>query len=266
MPLIVIDVPPAIQLGTFALGWHGLLTVAAVIVAVHVGSRAAERAGAPTAVVSAILTWAIIGGLAGARLFFVIDHLPTYLADPLAALAIWQGGIAVYGAFIGGITAGIVAARRHAVRAWPLLDAAAPAMLVGQAIGRVGCLINGDAWGRPTFDDWGLVYRSSEAFVPPALLNVPTHPYPLYEIAAVGALFALLLPLRRRADGRVFLLAALGYAVIRFALTTFRQEAPVLGDLQQAQVVAVVSAVLALSVLFWRSWRAPGDGSALPAR
>lgn len=265
MPLIIIDIPPAIGLGPFTIGWHGLMTVAAVLVAVRIGTGAADRTGVPAAATSAITIWAFVGGLIGARLFFVIDHLPTFLDDPLGALAIWQGGIAVYGAFIGGITAGVVAARLQGVRVWPLLDAAAPAMLVGQAIGRVGCLVNGDAWGRPTERDWGLIYRSPDSLVPPAMLSVPTHPYPFYEIAAVGVLLALILRLRRGAEGRVFLVTALGYAAVRFALTTFRQEAPVLGNLQQAQVVAIVSALIALALLLWRAWRAPDDRSAVPA-
>lgn len=253
--LIAIDLPATIvQIGPVGLGWHGVLTVLAVLFAVRVATRRAERAGISAAQVSAVLPWAIVGGLIGARLFFVIDHWATYLADPLRALAIWQGGIAVYGAFIGGITAGAIAARVHGAHVWPLLDAAAPALLVGQAIGRIGCLLNGDTWGAPTESGWGLVYRSPDALIPAQLRGVPTHPYPLYEIAAVGTLLGLLALLSGRLrSGQLFLVAALGYAAIRFTLTGFRQEAVVLAGLQQAQVVAALTVAVALLLWTWRS-------------
>jgi phosphatidylglycerol:prolipoprotein diacylglycerol transferase len=80
----------------------------------------------------------VVGGIVGARLFHVADHLPYYLANPLLIPAVWEGGIAIYGAFLGGLIGGVVAARRARLPIWRLLDVAAPAMLVGQAIGRLG--------------------------------------------------------------------------------------------------------------------------------
>lgn len=256
--LIVIDFDPIIaRLGPFELGWHGLFTAVAVLVAVQLGLRSAERAGWPRALLGSVVTWAIVGGVVGARLFHVLDHIDQYAAAPLTALAIWQGGIAVYGAFLGGIAAGLIAARRNGLPPWPLLDAAAPAMLVGQAIGRLGCLSNGDAWGAPTGAAWGVVYRNANDLLPAALLGVPTHPYPLYEIVAEVALLGVLALGRRRAlrrPGSVFLAAALGYAIIRSVLTSFRQEAAVLGGLQEAQVVALITGLAALGVAVVR-WR-----------
>lgn len=254
--LIELRLEPTIAtLGPVSLGWHGLLTAVAVAVAVRFGLWSAQRTGHPVAALWSVMTWATVGGLIGARTFYVIDHGPTYLKDPLGALAVWQGGIAVYGAFIGGIAAGVLAARREGLQVWPLLDAAAPAMLVGQAIGRLGCLINGDTWGAPTGAEWGLVYWNPGALLPSALLGVPTHAYPIYEIAAALTLLALLLWLLRwpMRHGHLFLLAVAGYAAIRFALTSFRQEAIILGGLQQAQLVALLSGLAAFAFLLLRS-------------
>ena len=258
--LIEIRLEPTLaSVGPFSLGWHGLLTMLAVVIAVRFGMHSAKRAGHPVAPLWSVMTWAMVGGLIGARTFYVIDHGATYLEDPLGALAIWQGGIAVYGAFIGGIAAGVFAARREGLRVWPLLDIAAPAMLVGQAIGRLGCLINGDTWGAPTGADWGLVYRDPGALLPSALLGVPTHAYPIYEMAATLTLLALLWLLRRLVPhGQLFLLAVVGYAAIRFALTSFRQETVILGGLQQAQLVALLSGLTALALLLLRSGAVDG--------
>lgn len=245
--------PLIAQLGPFQIGWHGVFTALAVVAAVWLGLQRAERYGLASEPLGQIVTWSIIGGIVGARLFHLLDHLPYYLTHPLAALALWEGGIAAYGAFLGGIAVAVFVAWRLGVPRWSLLDAAAPAMLVGQAIGRLGCLANGDAWGAPCTSSAGIcvVYWHPNALLPSGLLGVPTHPYPLYEIVTEAALLAVLWLLRHRltAPGRVFLVTALGYAVIRFSLSVFRQEAEVLWGLQEAQVIALVTGIIALGVL-----------------
>lgn len=255
---MIIDVtfdPIIARLGPIELGWHGLFTALAVVTAVWLGCWRAERCGLPAEPLGRVATWALVGGVLGARLFHVLDHLPYYLANPLEAFAVWEGGIAVYGAFLGGIAGGLLTARRAGLPVWPLLDAAAPAMLVGQALGRLGCLSNGDAWGAPTGGAWGIVYWHPHDLLPPALLGVPTHPYPLYEmLAEVVLLGGLWLARRRLAQpGITFLVAAVGYAVIRFELTFFRQEPAPLWGLQEAQLVALATGLIALGALLVRS-------------
>lgn len=246
--------PVITRIGSFELGWHGVATVCAVVVAVWLAFRAAPRAGMPLEVAERVATSAVVAGIIGARLFHVLDHLPTYLADPLSIFAIWSGGIAAYGAFIGGIAGGVLAARRLAFPVWRGLDIAAIPMLVGQALGRLGCLANGDAWGAPTGGSWGVVYTHPNDLLPRELLGVPTHPYPLYEIVADLALLAILFLLwrRRPEEGVVFCVAAIGYALIRFSLSFVRQEAVLFAGLQEAQLTAIITAVIA-SVLLART-------------
>ena len=139
--------PIIAQLGPFQLGWHGIFTAVAVVVAIWLAGYLGVRRGIPQDIVYGVAGWGVVGGIVGARLFHVADHLDFYLANPMLIPMVWEGGIAVYGAFIGGIIGGGVAAWRDHLDPWPLLDIAAPSMLVGQAIGRLGCLSNGDAWG-----------------------------------------------------------------------------------------------------------------------
>jgi phosphatidylglycerol---prolipoprotein diacylglyceryl transferase len=257
--------PIIAQIGPFQLGWHGIFTALAVVAGVSLALRLASSRGISTELVSRVATWAVVGGIIGARVFHVLDHLPQYAQDPLSAFAVWQGGIAVYGAFIGGLVAGGIAAWRNGANAWPLLDIAAPAMLVGQAVGRLGCLCNGDAWGA---DATGcpvcLAIRYSHAndLLPAGLRGVPTYAYPAYEIAAEVLLLAVLWFARGRLQARpgaAFLVTAIGYAVIRFVLTYLRQETVIAFGLQEAQVVALATGVLAAAVLVWRLIRhAPG--------
>jgi phosphatidylglycerol:prolipoprotein diacylglycerol transferase len=130
--------PIIAQLGPFQLGWHGLFTALAVVVAVQLAAVLGKRQGVPADVIYGIATWGVVGGIIGARVFHVADHLEFYLANPLLIPAVWEGGIAIYGAFVGGLIGGGIAAWRAKLPIWRLLDVAAPAMLVGQAIGRFG--------------------------------------------------------------------------------------------------------------------------------
>jgi phosphatidylglycerol:prolipoprotein diacylglycerol transferase len=262
--LVVVTVwfdPVIARLGPLQLGWHGLLTALAVAVAIWLALRLAAQQGLPVERVGDVAIWGVAGGVVGARLFHVLDHLDYYAQHPLQAVAVWEGGIAVYGGFIGGIAAGWIAAARFGLPTWRLLDLAAPAMLVGQAIGRLGCLSNGDAWGAPCAGGPAvcLAYVNPDDLLPDDLRGVPTHPYPGYEILAEIVLLALLWRLRGRlrAPGQQFLFAALGYAAIRFALTAFRQETIVVAGLQEAQVVALATAAAALIAYGWDRVRAP---------
>ncbi|MDO8690005.1 MAG: prolipoprotein diacylglyceryl transferase [Dehalococcoidia bacterium] len=243
--------PILAQLGSFQLAWHGILTALAIVIAVLYGERRLARAGLSPEAMGTVVFWAIIGGLIGARLFHVADHLEYYLAHPVQALSFWEGGLAVYGAFFGGIVAAIIAVLRAKFPIWRLLDAGGPALLVGQAIGRVGCFMNGDAWGAPTGAGWGVVYTHPLDLLPSNLLGVPTHPYPLYEIAAVMVWFGVLWLVRDRltSRGSTFLVAMMGYAVIRFGLTYFRQETLLFWGLQEAQVIALVTGIACLIAL-----------------
>jgi phosphatidylglycerol:prolipoprotein diacylglycerol transferase len=255
--------PIIAQLGPFQLGWHGIFTAVAVAVAIWFAGYLGLKRGIPQDTVYGIAGWGVVGGIIGARVFHVADHLEFYLANPLLIPMVWEGGIAVYGAFIGGIVGGGIAAWRSHLDPWPLLDIAAPAMLLGQAIGRLGCLSNGDAWGSDATGCQFCIairYTNPNALLPADLKGVPTYAYPLYEIVAVVALLGILWLLRdwlRERPGMTFLIASVGYAIIRFGLTFYRQETVIIWGLQEAQVIALVTAAVAIGVGIWRFARRP---------
>jgi phosphatidylglycerol:prolipoprotein diacylglycerol transferase len=257
--------PLIAQLGALQLGWHGLFTALAVGVAVWLAMRLAELRQLPTDRIADVAMWGVVGGIIGARLFHVLDHLDYFAQNPLEVFAVWQGGIAVYGAFVGGVVAGWLAARRYGLPKWRLLDLAAPAMLIGQVIGRIGCLSNGDAWGAPC-EGWRyglcIAYVHPNALLPEELHGVPTHAYPAYEIGATLVVLFLMWRFRHRlaAPGSQFVVAVLGYAVIRFTLTYFRQENVLVAGLQEAQLTALVTA--AFTLFAWWRW---GPGRPAPA-
>jgi phosphatidylglycerol:prolipoprotein diacylglycerol transferase len=226
-----------------------------------VAAKLAERRGISADDVYSAALWIVVGGIVGARVAHVIDRADYYRLHPDKILAVYEGGLAIWGGLLVGGLAGWLYTRRHNIPFWPFADAVALGAILGQAIGRLGCIVNGDVAGRPTGGDWGFVYTNPGALLPrPEYFNVPTHPYPLYELVWDLLLFALLyFVVARRATipGTVFLAYCLLYSLGRFLLTFVREEEIWLFGLQQAQVISLVAFVVAAYLyLYLRSRRA----------
>ena len=264
---IVINVDPVIaHLGPFTLRWYSLFFAIAVFAGIWLGLREARRKGFDVERVQSLAMWAVLGGLVGARLVHVLDSWEVYAASPHRILNVWEGGLAVYGGLIGGLLTGAVYALWHKLPAWKLADAAAPGMILGQAVGRLACIPNGDAFGAPTGVPWAFIYTHPRAMVPRELLGVPTHPYAVYELLFDLAVLGLLWRLRPvfKTDGLLFLTYAGVYMTGRFLLTFFRAEQASLWGLQQAQVIALLALPVVLALLVWRLRAAmPGAGLVL---
>ncbi|MCC7368768.1 MAG: prolipoprotein diacylglyceryl transferase [Chloroflexi bacterium] len=253
--MLTIDLDPIIfHAGPLALSWYSLAVLAGVASGAWLTWREAARRGIPTEPLSDLLVWIVVGGIVGARLFHVVDRWDAYAADPLAILAIQNGGLAILGAIAGGTLAGVVAARRLGLPVLRLSDAAAPGVVLGQAIGRFGCLVTGDALGPATDGTWGIVYVNPGAMAP--ALGVAYQPTFFYEMVLGLAIFGLLWAVRRRLhqDGQLFALYLGLYAIGKFGLTFLRTETVWLWGLQQAQLVALglllVAGLWALSARF----------------
>lgn len=263
---IVISIDPVIiQIGPFMVRWYSLFFALAVAAGVWLGRREARRKGLPVEQIESLAMWSIVGGLIGARLFHVFDNWDVYAANPQRLLNVWEGGMAVYGGLIGGVLTGTLYALRHKLPAWKVADAAAPGMLLGQAVGRLACIPNGDAFGAPTGVPWAFSYTNPKAMVPRSLLNVPTHPYAVYELLFNLLLLSVIWRLRRmyKSDGALFLTYVATQVTGRFFLTFFRGERIALWGLQQAQVVALVILPLVLLLLVWRLRPARGNDGQL---
>jgi phosphatidylglycerol---prolipoprotein diacylglyceryl transferase len=258
--------PVLVQLGPFPLRWYSLMIGVAIAAALALTSREARRKGLAPEIIPALAAWAIGGGIAGARLLHVADRFEDYRRDPAAILNVAQGGLAIFGAVLGGALATWLFARRYGLSFATLADTIAPGLVLAQGIGRLGCVVNGDAWGAPTGVPWAFVYTNPRAFIPAELLGVPTHPYPLYDLALNVGIFALLWRLRARlrADGALFLIYLALYALGRFGLTVVRQERVWFWGLQEAQVLALVAFVAAAAALARLALRRRGAAGVAP--
>lgn len=246
--MITISIDPIIfSIAQFHLRWYSLIVISAIFIGVWLALKEVERKGFNKDKITDSLIWIIVGGLIGARLFHVIDHWPDeFSANPLRAFSIWEGGLAIWGGVIGGMIATAILARQQHWKLPRLLDAFVPGLVLAQAIGRVACIITGDAVGKPTTGPFGFAYTSPNAMVPQ--LGVYYTPTPVFEIVMNLAIFVLLWKLRKKnlSDGMLILVYLSLYSLLRFFVAFTSSYKIIALGLNQAQIISVL--VFALSI------------------
>jgi phosphatidylglycerol:prolipoprotein diacylglycerol transferase len=249
--MITIGIDPIIfSIGHLHIRWYSLIVLTAIAVGIWLAAHEAARKGFKKEDIYDAAIWVILGGMIGARLFHVLDHWPDeYAASPIRALYIWEGGLAIWGAVVGGLIVVAILAKLRGWRLPKLLDAAAPGLVLAQAIGRIACIITGDAMGKPTTGPFGFAYSSPNAMAPQ--LGVYYTPMPVYEIIANLGIFALLWQLRKRnwPDGLLFLVYLSLYSAERFLLGFTSSYQIMVFGLTQSQIVALVSLAVAVPLI-----------------
>ncbi len=249
--MITITINPFIfSIGHFALRWYSLIVMAAIGIGLWLTAYEASRKGFKKDDIYDIAMWVIPGGLVGARLFHVFDHWSDmFAANPISALYIWEGGLAIWGALAGGLLTMAILAWRKGWRLSSLLDAAAPGVVLAQAVGRVACVITGDAMGKPTTGPFGFAYTNPNAMVPE--LGVYYTPMPVYEIIVNVGIFALLWQLRKRRwpDGMLFLVYLGLYSLERLLLGFTSSYRIIALGMTQSQIVALIGLAVAIPAI-----------------
>ncbi len=204
--------------------------------------RELRRSSLPDSGVDAAMA-GLLGGMAGAKLLWVFEHLGE---EPFTGLLFSRGGLSWFGGFAGGILAGLWVMRRRRLPPMAVLAAATPALAVGHAIGRLGCFLVGDDYGRPTNLPWGVAFPEG---LPPT--DVPVHPTQLYEAAALIPIAVLLLRLRKqgKSDRTVLGLYLVLAGAVRFGIEFIRVDRRVLGVLSVAHLAALAAVVLGVVML-----------------
>jgi phosphatidylglycerol:prolipoprotein diacylglycerol transferase len=264
--------PDLFTIGGWSLTWHGVLTMAGVLLAVWLVARWAPRHGIASDAVYATATWAIIGGIVGARLLHVLDEWRYYSAHPLQIFAIWQGGIAIWGAILGGFAAGAIYARMNRLPVGRLADITAPALLLAHTVGRIGDVINGEHVSRPTTMPWGVVWAHPESptYQYYGGQAVPTHPAVAYEMVWNMLVFALLWWMvrgRLKPEGMTFALYLVLTAIGRFFIYFYRlDDREWVAGLSQAQLVSLLVLAVTVPLLSLRARWVSTAPEALPSR
>lgn len=254
--------PVLIELGPLVIRWYGLMIAVACVLGIWLAGKEAERKGINKDKIQDFFLYIIFGALIGARFYYVAFSDWAYFSDnPLSVFAIWQGGLAIHGGVLGGVLVGLFYTRRKKVSFWKFADMVAPSLILGQAIGRIGCFFNGDAHGYPTNLPWGLVY-SPESPAGQMFPGQPLHPTQLYEMVFNLIIFVVLWKVRKKikVDGHLFFLYVILYSVIRIFVEHFRADKlTYFGDISSAQSIGVIGIVLSLILMVFlrRKKRAP---------
>jgi phosphatidylglycerol:prolipoprotein diacylglycerol transferase len=258
--------PTGFNIGPLPIRFYGIILMLGALAAAWLAEREAKRRGYDGELVWDGLVWVLIGGIIGARLWHIFTPPPSmvaqgittkfYLTHPLDALAIWNGGLGIPGAVIGGLVALYIFSRRRQLKFAIWADITAPALALGQAIGRWGNFVNQELYGKPTNLPWAI--RIDPAHRLPGYENIAYyHPVFLYESLWNLANMGLLLWLGRRhqerlKSGDLFLIYLIVYPLGRFFLEFLRLDSSQVAGLNANQTLMLVVMVLSFSALLWR--------------
>jgi phosphatidylglycerol:prolipoprotein diacylglycerol transferase len=251
--------PIFFQIGPLTLRWYGLMIAIACIVGLRIAKIEAKRNRIEEDKIDSFFLLAVVFAVIGARFYYIAFTQPVlFWENPLSVLAIWEGGLAIHGAILGGLLTTIFYTWRHKIFFWKFADTLAPSLAIGQAIGRIGCFLNGDAHGYPTNMPWGMVYSPDS----PAGRMFPgqtLHPTQLYEMVFNLIIFWILWTIRNKVKtrGNLFLVYVILYSGGRIIVEHFRADKlTYFGNISAAQsigVLGILTAVILMIILQKRS-------------
>ena len=250
--MITINISPIIlSLGPLSVRWYGLMYIVGIIVGLLVAWPYAKSKGITGDQMEKVVIWAIPAGFVGARLYFVLQQpLAQYLSDPVKIIAVWEGGMAFFGAIIAVVLTVVIVAWRIRLSIWKILDTAVIFGAVGQFFGRIGNIINGDVLGYPTTLPWGFVYTNPNSFAPRH--DIAYQPAAVYEAIINILIFSILWTFRNKVKpGMLFFIYLFAYSVSQFGIFFLRDNEIIIWGLKQAQLTAIVVMILAAIGLVW---------------
>jgi len=227
--------PTIVQIGPFKIHSFGLMMALSFLVTTLLGAREFRRRGLPPDQANEVGLGAMIGGVLGAKIYYLLDHFGDLLREPVAM--IFSGsGLTWYGGFIGGAIGALWVTRWRRIPLLTLCDISAPLLGLGYAIGRMGCFLNGDDYGRPTTVPWAMAFPKG---TPPT--NIPVHPSQLYEVAGGLLIYFVLNGLKTRMGkvGSLFGLYLMMAGTERFLVEFVRTNEPLWLGATMAQWISV---------------------------
>lgn len=247
--------PTMFTFGPFTLTWHGLFTAVGIICGVSLAVWLCTKDGIPSEVAQEIALVGVPSAIVGARLFYVFEHWDIFSHDPAKIVTgITEGGITLYGGLLGGVLGGLIYALWHK---WPIaitLDAAAPGMILGQGLGRIGDLINGEHHATGSNLPWAVRYTNPNTL---GELGKSVHPTAGgYELIGDFIILGILLFVARRrirVPGWTFCLYIVIYAVMRYVLSFTRLDEQEFLKIPVPQIVSgllIAGAVVIAGILF----------------
>jgi len=254
--------PVAFAIGSFSMRWYGVMVLLAIAFLVGWVLYFGKRVGFTKEFVVSAALWAIPLGVIGAKLVHVVDNMSYYLAYPGDILN--PAGLAIFGVILGGMLGLYIHCRLRRVPFAPLADLAAPGVILAQAIGRVGCTINGCCYGVSSSLPWAVTWTHPNTYAP---LGVAVHPTQVYELLwdlLVFAILWMLLRWRLKPSGSLFAAYLALYSLGSFLIRFLRGDVPSFAaGLNEGQVISLMVFVVVSGFLVtqtrWSAKRTLGN-------
>lgn len=245
--------PVAVQIGPLTIYWYGIIMTSAFIIGTALAYYHASRSGVDPEHILNLLLLIIPAAIIGARVYYVAFSWEDYRYNPIEAIAIWHGGLAIHGGLIGGFLAGYFYVRKHRLDFWKMADIMAPSIILGQAIGRWGNFINQEAFGGVVSSEYISLFPE---FIQKQMFigGQYHHPTFLYESAWNFLVFSFLMVLfrRRHFPGQIMLLYLALYSAGRFFIEGLRTDSLMLGPFRVAQLISLAIIGVAVMLLVAR--------------
>ncbi|ANZ58459.1 prolipoprotein diacylglyceryl transferase [Fructilactobacillus lindneri] len=249
--------PVAINFGPFHVRWYGIIIASAVLIAVWLSMREAKRQGLNEDVLYNMILWAIPIAIISARIYYVIFQWKYYAQHLGEIIAIWDGGIAIYGALLGAGVFIYFYCKHHNLSIWQIFDIAAPTVIMAQGIGRWGNFMNQEAFGAVTSLSFLQQLHLPRFIIQQMLIDgLYRQPTFLYESIWDLTGFALLMIMRHSDKlfkrGEIFLAYVMWYSFGRFFTEGMRTDSLMLGTFRISQILSIILFFGALFVLLYR--------------
>jgi phosphatidylglycerol:prolipoprotein diacylglycerol transferase len=243
--------PVAFAIGSFTMRWYGVMMLLAIAFLVSWVLYFGKRAGLTTEFVVGAALWTIPLGIIGAKVVHVVGSLSYYLAHP--ANIADPGGLAIFGAILGGMLGLYIHCRLRRVPFARLADLAAPGIILAQAIGRIGCTINGCCYGTPSSLPWAVTWTHPNTYAP---LGIAVHPTQIYELLWDLLVFAILWWLLRgrlKQPGALFAAYLALYSLGSFSIRFLRGDvAHFVSVLNEGQILSLLVFVVAIGYIIYK--------------
>lgn len=274
--------PVLFHIGGLEIRYYGLMYAIAFIIGIVLARHEAKRYGLNVAMIEEYCIVAMISGLIGGRAYYVLLEHNFYFANPSQIIAVWHGGMAIHGGIIGGIIGTVIYGKIKKINPWLLGDILAAPFILGQAIGRIGNLMNGDANGVPLitpfkamitnhFEQWWAAYQMGMAKAAKPLLpwgivfpagtpagdefpGMATYPVMVYEMILNFIAFLLIWFVFRKKGykpGSLFCIYLIAYGIIRGVVTTFRGDDLMMFGIRAPYVMSIIMIVFGLIMFFY---------------
>lgn len=247
--------PILLELGPVSIYWYSVIILIAILVASYVFFKEAKKKNYDDKFYTNLIFYGIIFGIIGARVYYVLFNLDYYLSNPFQIIAVWNGGLAIHGGIIAGLIWFIYYCKKHKKNIFRVLDMAAPALIIGQAIGRWGNFFNSEAHGTIVTKEY-----LESLHIPDFIINGMYikgnyyHPTFLYEsfFNLIGFIILIVLSKKKNLkNGQIFGTYLIYYSILRFIIESLRTDSLMIGNIKVAELISVFLFILGILVMIY---------------